>query len=480
MDTQNNQTKKLTFSQKIVRVAGFLIILAVCFMCFISVFKVKNHDGDYVLKTFYREKPQTVDVFFIGSSRVYCHINPAVLYTDHGIASFNLASARQPPWSSYHYLVEGLKTQMPKLVVFDATCLDLTKPVFLNLKNHTLKNTTGYKPSLNRLEALLAVAPEDEIPEYLFDFYHYHNRYTDLGPQDFKPWMGERIYKYYKGFTILYRTQKIKNPHNWDDDTCLALPVECEDYYRRIIELCKARNIPLLIILSPYPSTSSYKISLFNEAGKIAAEYNVPFINFNHLYDEIGLDFNTDIADEWHVNYLGSLKYSRYLGNYLNTNYNLPDHRKDAGYRSWKRNSDVFWQGMENIALKETNAWDKYLIKLKNNPQYVTVVSVAGKEEPQSKAILTDLGIDHFEEGFWVLRDGSVKLISSAITARPYLRFGSLCMDLRNAEDAYIDGTSYKVVNNGVNIIVYDRQTETIVDKIGLDASKNFTLTRKK
>jgi hypothetical protein len=65
------------------------------------------------------EAPNTVDVLFVGSSRVYCAVNPNVLWLDEGIASFVFASSAQPLWTSYNYIIEALKTQKPSILVLD-------------------------------------------------------------------------------------------------------------------------------------------------------------------------------------------------------------------------------------------------------------------------------------------------------------------------------------------------------------------------
>lgn len=44
---------------------------------------------------FYSVEPNTMDVLFFGTSMAYCTFNPAVLWNDQGIASYNLGKQQQ-------------------------------------------------------------------------------------------------------------------------------------------------------------------------------------------------------------------------------------------------------------------------------------------------------------------------------------------------------------------------------------------------
>lgn len=74
-------------------------------------------------------------------------------------------------------------------------------------------------------------------------------------------------------------------------------------------------------MVSPYASIVDDEQANYNRAAEIAAEYSVGFYNFNLDYDSIGLDFATDCADKGHLNYLGSEKYTKYLGKTLINDY---------------------------------------------------------------------------------------------------------------------------------------------------------------
>lgn len=69
------------------------------------------------------------------------------------------------------------------------------------------------------------------------------------------------------------------------------------------------------------------------------------------MYDELGLNPETDMAEASHLNYRGTEKLSRYLAGWLASNYDLADHRGDEAYASWDENAADWKQKDLNQAL---------------------------------------------------------------------------------------------------------------------------------
>ena len=58
----------------------------------------------------------------------------------------------------------------------------------------------------------------------------------------------------------------------------------------------------------------------------------------NLFADKIGMDWSNDSADKGdHLNFNGALKTTAYIGDYLDKNCELNDHRGDARYDSWNK-----------------------------------------------------------------------------------------------------------------------------------------------
>ena len=67
------------------------------------------------------------------------------------------------------------------------------------------------------------------------------------------------------------------------------------------------------------------------------------------MYDELGIDFKTDMAENIHVNFSGSKKLTEYLGNYIVNNYEVTDHRGDSEYSSWDIDAEINRRNREEI-----------------------------------------------------------------------------------------------------------------------------------
>jgi hypothetical protein len=49
----------------------------------------------------------------------------------------------------------------------------------------------------------------------------------------------------------------------------------------------------------------------------------------------ISLNFETDMADEGHLNPIGAEKLTTHLAKYIREHYNIPDRRNDPAYAEW-------------------------------------------------------------------------------------------------------------------------------------------------
>ena len=84
-------------------------------------------------------------------------------------------------------------------------------------------------------------------------------------------------------------------------------------------------------------------------------EEGVTYIDFNKMYDELSLDFTTDMAEKVHLNFSGTKKLTEYLGNYIVNNYDIPDRRGDAKYSSWDVDAKINRDNRINAQSSEEN-----------------------------------------------------------------------------------------------------------------------------
>ncbi len=327
-----------------IRITCFLAILCLVLLSVCHVLKPKNDDGIYDMELFYELPENSVEVLVLGSSHAYCGFNTGVLWREQGIPAYILAGSQQPMWNSYHCLIEALKTQKPALVVLEGYMTYIDTPY--RDDSMVIRNTYGMKWSLNKIRAIQASAPKDRWMDFLLAYTQYHTRYSDLSFNDLLPYQGDVMYENWKGTTLKFNTEAKETPQTAGIAERDPLEPRTEEYYRKIIELCKERDVPLLIAVTPYATTEE-KQKRFNTAADIAAEYSVPFIDYNLIYDEAGMNFETDMADDGHLNAEGAAKFTSFFGKYLAEHYGFPDHRGDPRYETWDRDAEYIYRRLE-------------------------------------------------------------------------------------------------------------------------------------
>lgn len=455
---------------KIIKIISFVLIFCVLLYSVSRVLRFKQ-DGIYSNKMFYKQKNNTIDVLFIGSSHVYCDIDTAVLYKEYGISSFNLSSSGLSLINSYFYLKEALKTQKPKLVVFEAFILSVYSDDYMAF--YPILGIFGLKFSLDKINLIKLQIPRNKWDEFFNPFYQYHSRYSSLNKNDFYD-----KEKYSKGFYV-NTTSSAQKENNFFTEERLPLVNIVEEYFRKLILLSKENNVPIAIIISPFMLNLNDQ-KKFNTVKYIANEYNIAFTNFNLNYSEYNLNLFEDFIDWNHLNYKGARKFTRYLGKYLKENYDLPDRRGDPAYYSWEMNAKYQDKEIYNFELKQYTNFNEYIEKVKNTEDYVIGITMLGNYQSNDivvQNIATNFNINeiYLQNTSYVIDNN--KLIYSSSASNNYLFY----KEIGNYTDLVVDSgkklsinrTNYIKTTNGINIVIYDKFTEEIVDNIYLEYKDN-------
>ncbi|MBQ7586728.1 MAG: SGNH/GDSL hydrolase family protein [Lachnospiraceae bacterium] len=389
---------KLFSNKKRINIIKLLIVLSAFFITFITVDHIlllKSKDGISQMQSYYKQPENTVDALFVGSSHIFCHVNTGVLWDEYGISAFDLAAAEQPFWNSYHYIVEGLKTQKPEVIILDITTPGI-RPTDYQPENWVITNNYGIKRNPNRYESIRVSALEESFRRLLVALNSTHGKYKELSEEDFMNYSADVRFK---GFDARETVVPFETPDVSGITGRHELTEKEEKYLRKIIGYVKERNIPLLFISSPYVITTDEEQEKYNTIFDIADEYGIPYIDFNKLYKEMGIDFSTDLAEILHLNRSGNMKFTSYLGRYLADNYGLTDHRGDPRYSSW--DEDALYQRQDtlryNIITAATEGADGKFLDLLNNRNLVVFCSVPneypGPSDPSVIKYLEQLGL---------------------------------------------------------------------------------------
>ena len=316
-------------------------------------------------KDFYKLRKNTVDVLFFGSSHAVCSFNPQLIYDNYGITSYNLGCEQQSLLITYYWLKEALKYQSPKAVVLETyTFHKYTDAYVYNNMNCSegavRKPMDSMRLSPLKWEAGMAIEKVDPTQIGLsFPLLNirYHTRWTGLGENDYTE-SSMIDHGGVKGFTVIGG----KNPEAVDaifkDSECNDVEPEpmveiADEYLWKIINLCKEKNIQLIMANIPYGEPKQR----YKSTKEYAVSHGIPYYDFNEekLYHEINYSVSENLYG--HPNYLGAEKISMYMGNLLVNEYGIQK-REDSSYEATR---ELFQHKVENINLKDTTDIHKYI-----------------------------------------------------------------------------------------------------------------------
>lgn len=481
-----------------IKIIAFVLAFIVCICGVANVLDFKYLDSIFKVKMYYEQEEDTVDVLVLGSSHAYQGINTAVLWKEFGITAYNLCGAAQPIWNTYYYLEEALKTQTPKVIILDVYTLHYTDD-YTDI-SFAIKNTYGLKWSDTKTAAIRTSFDTKKYGmQYYFPILQYHSRYTDLNETDFYPYQAnEEMYQNHKGFYCYFRTEEFEEPDLSEATYFNLLTEKNNEYYRKILDLAKSRDIPVIVTALPYAAAVVSQQAYFNTAENIAEDdYHFAFYNFLTEYkDVVGIDYATDFSDKQHLNYLGNTKITRFLGNILRTEYHVPDRRADINCASWEADAQVYYKQLKNHEITTYESLEDY-IPLFADDRFTIIMTESlpeGTELSDATILLlrpffSAIGISDEQVkngGAWIFENGELTYYNQCYyddykKTVKLGRFHDALLDIEIAENAdgstrktkriTVDKTDQTTVNTGINIYIYDTFTQSTVDTIGLNFS---------
>ena len=358
-----------SFFRKSFRTLAFLLCFAALLYAFSCIFSFKYEDGINPISNFYDLPEDTVDVLLLGSSHMGMNVDPSILWNQKGIAAYNCWGSMQQPWNTYYYLKECLKYQQPKLVVMDV--YGVTFNGDLPGYDNIVKNTQGLRFSRDKIENILVSAPAEYRSALLLGIPCIHYRYSEISSGDFRNFFWNK----HTAIQSLDLSGQTVQSFEIMDVSGMTEPVhlaeKCETYFRRILELCQEKGIPILLVASPY-YLHEQEQGRFNRIGEIARSYGVPFLNFNENYEELSIDPQRDFCDLAHMMPSGVEKYDSYLADYIVTHYDIPDRRLDPNH-IWNQKTEARSHCVYALEHKFYGGGRQYLdtgVQLYKNPYY--------------------------------------------------------------------------------------------------------------
>lgn len=304
-------------------------------------------EGGFTAEYYREENPH--QVLMVGDCEVYETYSPITLWKNYGITSYIRGSAQQLIWQSYYMLKDALKYETPDVVVFNVQALMHNEP---QQEEYNRMTIDGMRPSVEKYMSAQASLTEDEhFIDYVFPVLRYHDRIFKLKDYDFEYYFND-----IQRTTAGYYMRVDEMPYEegiWDEekpsDEELVFGENAMNYMDKIRQLCDEKGIKLLLVKAPsvYPFWYQEYEDLVLEYAK---KYDLDYINYLDLVDEIGISYETDTYDEGlHMNLSGAEKCADYLGRFLSEKYELQSQASDPVIAAdWRKKEEFYEQRKAN------------------------------------------------------------------------------------------------------------------------------------
>lgn len=307
----------------------------------------KGLDNDRNGRLFYELPDNTLDIMFAGDSHVYHSYIPKMLFDESGISSAIMATSSQSIINTYWGIKETLKKQHPSIILIDAHSIECTLrrggsylhfvSGALIIPDHSLNKIRCYQDLKSAGYGISNELKYEDVLafiQYRQDYERSRMSISELFNLIVSP---KKEFKTFGFYAVSDVTPVDKlTPGEYLEDVPFEETIAYV-YLNKIIDLCEENDIKLILSKAPF-SSSSGNLHTYESIFALARSRNVDVIDFYDHLEEINLDLNSDFYDKSHVNYAGAKKITRFLIDYLQTNYDLEDHRGDKRYDLWENN----------------------------------------------------------------------------------------------------------------------------------------------
>ena len=239
---------------------------------------------------------------------------------DKGIPTYVCGQGAQRIPETYYMLKHAFKKQSPKIVI---------------LETNTLFRDIGAVKSTQEILT--------QTGQYYLPVFRYHNLWKTVVDEP-------EMHTNYKGFVIRDEVDPYEGKPDYmkKKKKCETMPEYVKVYLEKIEELCEKNNAQLLLVSMPSPKNWNHKRHA--EIQKYADGKGITYLDLNKKVEELGLNWTEDTQDKGdHLNVYGAEKVTSYLGNYLEENYELEDHRNDPMYEAWNQLAEQYKQNLARI-----------------------------------------------------------------------------------------------------------------------------------
>ena len=318
----------------LVTVAEMLIIFALILIvsCILNHMYFKPDEWSRILwHNFYNEK-KNIDNLYLGSSHVFCDIDPTILDKLNGNNNFNLATSSQLLNGTFYLLKEANRTNNLKYVYVELNYdVSTGREGFKSSSNliSNWRNTDYMKLSLNWIEYAMEMSDMARYPETIFPFLRFKGKALDVGY--IRGQMIKKKNKMYKNYEFKMEDDSETKEYRakgycYSDKEIAASDLFCnqakifenepmtneaEGYLRRIIEYCISNDLDITLFSSPIYDLQLLSLENYdayiNQINAIAEEYGIEYLDFNLCKEEfLPIQERQYFTDMQHLNGKGA------------------------------------------------------------------------------------------------------------------------------------------------------------------------------
>lgn len=322
-------------------------VIVVCIMIVAGLYQLsaltERKASNFKYVPFYQQQ-EDFDVLFMGTSHVINGIFPMELWNKYGIVSYNFGGHGNTLVASYWQMVNAFDYTRPRLVVIDCLKLSSQQKITTDDKSVTHLSLDAIPISINKIKAVCDLLDTNQDKkEFLFNFCVYHDRWKELGKNDFNPYVTTE-----KGAESRIGVAVPDEFLTINRDEKLIEHTVGEEYLRKMIQYCQDRQVDILLMYLPFPANEIQQKEA-NTVFDIAQEYGVEYLDFSTLKELV--DFDIDCYDaNSHLNPSGARKITSYIGQYIMEHYDIKDQRENEDYNKWHEDYKVYTrQKINNI-----------------------------------------------------------------------------------------------------------------------------------
>ena len=317
-----------------------LLVLGCRVLNYLYVEIVDTNEWTRILWHNFYDEEENIDNLYLGSSHVYCSLNPTQMDDLTGKNNFNLSSPAQRLNGSYYLLKEAGREHDLEHVYVELY-YDVSTGREGDFKVEGLGanwfNSDYMKNSLNRFEFLLTMSDKKNYLESLMPFIRYRSKlfdteyvqqqidkksgidyqnyqHTQQNEKGFVQYMDKGYY--YSTLELSTEDLLLKQTKVLGDENPVSQ--DAEKYLRKIMEYCKENEIELTLFSAPVYelqvlTTENYD-TYIKYIRAIADEYGVEYYDFNLSREEyLPIQHTEYFGDKEHLNSAGAEMFTKFF-----------------------------------------------------------------------------------------------------------------------------------------------------------------------